>query len=153
PFTRPRGSAGGRSAAGVADQRLLLAAEDDQDRSKHGEEEKDRSAQDRKNNRAPQPSREQALDHRLEHVLQRPGIEPVPDVVEPGQQQALIGDRLGAVVDQEYEGQSETEQAEKAQQKADHERWSPAGRASSRSRLLFCGRRFNSPASTLMRQL
>ena len=33
----------------------------------------------------------------------------------------LVGDRLGAVVDQENERQGETDQAEKAKQKADHD--------------------------------
>ena len=43
-----------------------------------------------------------------------------PDLSDPGDVEPLVCNRLGAVVDQEYEGQSERQQAEESQQETDH---------------------------------
>src|SRR5262249_49777895 len=47
-------------------------------------------------------------------------VDPGPDVTHPGEIEALVGNRLGAVVDKEKEAPGETAETEEPEQEAHH---------------------------------
>ena len=95
------------SVAGVSDQRFLLAAEQDQDGTDDSEHEGDGLIEKvRLDHALPRPSPDMALDRRLQRY-ERALVNVFPRRADAAEIYGLVGDRLGAVVNQEDEAQGE----------------------------------------------
>src|ERR1700704_2930739 len=106
-------------SARVADERLLLAAEQHQYGAETREDEPGRRREHRQRHRIPQPFRDVALDRRLQQ-LEAGRMDRIPGIAELGDIEPVAGDRLGAVIDDKNETRGENPQAEGTQEKADH---------------------------------
>src|SRR5215211_3981988 len=113
---------GGQSAtslAHIADERLLLAADQHQHGADDAEHQPCGGGEDAQHHGVPQPLRDVSLDRRLEQ-LQAARMDIVPDLAERRVHERASGDRLGAVVNESNEAAGEDQEADEAEQESDH---------------------------------
>src|SRR5262249_36829814 len=117
------------SVAGVADQLLLLASEQNQDRAEHGEDEGHRLVEEIRHDHAlPCPFSGDPLDCRLQ-IGERGLVDVRPGRSDATEIQRLVRDRLGTVVHQKYEAQGKAQQADEAKDEANHDLAVPDARS------------------------
>src|SRR5271156_3024946 len=103
----------------VTDQRLLLAAEQDQDRRHDADDDPGRQVKEFFQIGVPGPG--QVLFEPVLHKIQTVLVDEGPDVIDVGVEDGVIGDGFGAVIDEEYECGGQQAQTDKAKHESDHE--------------------------------
>src|SRR5437867_4394630 len=107
-------------AARIADERLLLAPQEQQEGPQDHQRQRDWRVENGDAHRVPehwrQPLKRWLQLREAAFVHDRPGIGDLADI------EALTSDGLSAVVDQEDESQGEGQEAEKAEEETDHDR-------------------------------
>src|ERR1044071_7614419 len=107
------------SSARVADQRLFLAPEQDQQHAENAEQGPARRGEDRQHRRVPEKPAEMRFQRRFQ-LLQAAGIDELPEHAPGSEIDAVVDDRLRAVIDDQQKGRCERQKADKTQKKTDH---------------------------------
>src|ERR1700744_5658081 len=106
------------SIPGIADQRLSASEQQHQQDSYHPHHGEHRLIQQKADHTIPEPGRV-ALDPGAEGLLA--GLmDVVPELAEPGEAQALVGDPAGAVIDHEDKSAGQQQEPHQAEKTADH---------------------------------
>src|SRR5258708_39236422 len=124
PLRRPTQPCYGRTGAAspsiprIADQRLARTEQDHQQDTDHAQHGKNRLVEDDLDDAIPKPG----------HLAFHPGperllaglMDVIPELTEPGEAQALIGDEARTVIDHEDETAGQQQQPDKSEKTADH---------------------------------